>query len=71
MQPRKEFVTNYRARNIYKVVDGTGNVLYIAEPAWNGPIVMMSTKTADTLECLYKRIDEESLFTKLHPIKVR
>lgn len=71
MQPRKVFVTNYKARNIYKVTDGSGQEFWLAEPSWNGPIVLMSTKVADSQEMLYKDIDAEALFTKLHPIKVR
>ena len=71
MQPKKTFVTNYKARNIYKVIDGIGNILYIAEPSINGPFVTMSTKVNSTLEALQKDIDQEVIFQKLNHMNVR
>lgn len=69
MQPKKTFVTNYKARNIYKVVDGAGKIFWIAE-SQNPTYINIVTRTADTQEELYREIEKDILFVKLHPVRV-
>ena len=65
----KQFVITYKYRNIYKVTDGVGMTYFIAEPISTAYTTIV-TKTADTIELLYKEIEKDILFTKLHPVKI-
>ena len=66
---QKEFLTSYKYRNIYSVIDGIGKQFYICEPIaiTHTPI---ATRVADSLDELKKQIDADVIFAKLYKTRV-